>query len=67
MSVKIKGTFRVINCRISYEFGISELLLRTNEFVDMSTLYTYNILIVKQTQISARHIYWTHTTNFRYV
>lgn len=45
MSVKIKGTFRVVNCRINYEFGISELLPGTNEIDDMSSVCTYDILI----------------------
>lgn len=48
MSVKIKGTFRVVYCRINYEFGMSELLLRTNEIDDMSYVCTYDILIVKK-------------------
>ena len=56
MSVKIKGTFRVVNCRFSYEFGISELLLRTNESFYISALYTYNIPVVKKTLINTSHV-----------
>jgi hypothetical protein len=42
------GTDGVVNCLISYNFGMSVHLLRRNETVDMSSLYTYNILIVKK-------------------
>jgi hypothetical protein len=61
MSVKIKGTLRAVNCRISYEFGMSELL-RTNDTVDMSALYTYNILNVKKaTNKHTSHILHSYT------
>jgi hypothetical protein len=57
MSVKIMETFRVVKCRIIYQFGMSELLLRSNEIVNMSALYTHNILIVKtKTQIRVTYI-----------
>jgi hypothetical protein len=46
MSVKITGTLRAVNCLISYEFGMSEIL-RKNETLDMSALYTYKTLNVK--------------------
>jgi hypothetical protein len=51
MSVKIMGTFRVVKCRIIYQFIMSELLLISNEIVNMSAVCTHNILIVKKTQI----------------
>ena len=64
MSVKIMATFRVVKCCIIYQFRMSELLLRSNEIVDMSALYRYNILIVKKHKNKSRIL---HAYNKLYI